>query len=182
MQKITSFYTEEEIKQIGFQSIGSDVLISRKASIYSPNTISIGNNVRIDDFCILSGNIKLGSNIHISAYCALYGAKGIIVKDFSGLSPRCTVFSASDDFGGDFLVGPIHPEELTNVTGGTVIINSYVQLGSNTTVMPNLEIGEGAVTGVFTLVRSSLSPWTINIGIPSKVLRNRNKELLNKIY
>lgn len=177
---MTSFYSIEELKEIGFNSIGENVLISKKASIYSPEKISIGNNVRIDDFCILSGNITLGSNIHISAYCALYGANGIIMKDFSGISPRCTIFSATDDFGGEFLIGPIHPVKLTNVTGGTVIINSFVQLGACTTVMPNLEIGEGAVTGTLTLVRKSLTPWTINIGIPSHVLKMRSKKILEK--
>lgn len=179
---LTSFLTLEELNSIGFKAIGNNVLISRKASFYSPNKISIGNNVRIDDFCILSGDITIESNIHISAYCVLYGSMGIVIKDFSGLSPRCTIFSACDDFDGDFLVGPVHPEELTNVTGGTVLIESYVQLGANTTVMPNLKIGQGAVTGVFTLVRKSLEPWTINIGIPSRILKKRKKGLLNKIY
>ena len=54
---MNSFYTENELKQIGFKRIGENVLISRKASIYQPELIEIGNNVRIDDFCILSGNI-----------------------------------------------------------------------------------------------------------------------------
>ena len=70
---MTSFYAEEELKQIGFQAIGKDVLISRKVSIYGAAHISIGNHVRIDDFCILSGYLVLGSYIHIAAYTALYG-------------------------------------------------------------------------------------------------------------
>ena len=67
----SSFYSQKELTSIGFKSIGTNVLISKKASFYSPEEISIGNNVRIDDFCILSGKITLGSNIHISAFCAL---------------------------------------------------------------------------------------------------------------
>ena len=93
-----SFYTNNELAQIGFKSLGENILLSKKASIYGAKDISIGNNVRIDDFCILSGVINLGSNIHISAYCALYGAYGINMEDYTGLSPRCTVFSATDDF------------------------------------------------------------------------------------
>ena len=72
------FYTKQEIASFGFKSVGSNVLISRKASIFSPENISIGNNVRIDDFCLLSGKIILQSYVHISAYCALYGEKGIL--------------------------------------------------------------------------------------------------------
>lgn len=62
---------------------------------------AIGNNVRIDDFYILSGKLTLCNNIHISSFCALYGSNGIIMNDFSGLSPRTTIFSASDDFTGE---------------------------------------------------------------------------------
>ena len=79
---MSSFYSVDELNTLGLKSFGENVLISRKCSIYSPEKISIGNNVRIDDFCILSGNISLGSHIHISAYSALYGTKGIIM-DFS---------------------------------------------------------------------------------------------------
>ena len=68
-----SFYEKNELERLGIKKIGKNVLISRKASIYNPEEILIGNNVRIDDFCILSGKIKLGSNIHISSFCALYG-------------------------------------------------------------------------------------------------------------
>lgn len=48
------FYSREQLEKIGFKSLGKNVLISDKSSIYSPENISIGNNVRIDDFCILS--------------------------------------------------------------------------------------------------------------------------------
>lgn len=48
------FYTREQLEKKGFKSIGENVLISDKTSIYSPQNISIGNNVRIDDYCVLS--------------------------------------------------------------------------------------------------------------------------------
>ena len=51
---MNSFYSKEELKEIGFKKYGENVLISRKTSIYNPEKIIIGNNVRIDDFCILS--------------------------------------------------------------------------------------------------------------------------------
>ena len=46
----TSFYSESELKRLGFKSVGKNVLLSRKSSIYLPEKITIGNNVRIDDF------------------------------------------------------------------------------------------------------------------------------------
>ena len=87
----TSFYTNDELLDLGFQCVGSHVLISRKASLYGTKGMQIGDNVRIDDFCILSGEITLGSNIHIGAYSALYGSMGIELENNTGISPRSTL-------------------------------------------------------------------------------------------
>lgn len=174
----SNFYSENELKIIGFKKIGKNVLISKKCSIYG-DEIKIGNNVRIDDFCILSGNIEIGNYVHISAYCALYGKSKIKIGNYSGLSPRSTIFSASDDFSGNYMVGPMVPIKLTNVISGPVILEDYVQLGSNTIVMPNLIIGQGAITGAFTFVNKNIDNWTMNAGIPSKILKKRSKKILD---
>ena len=175
---MTSFYTDNELLQIGLKSVGKNCKISRKASFYGISNISIGNNVRIDDFCILSGDISLGSNIHISAYVALYGAKGIIMEDYTGISPKSTIYSAMDDFSGDFFIGPIHDENKINVTGGKVIIKKYAQIGCNSVIFPNLTIEEGCVIGAFSLVRKSTIPWYIYYGIPADKKKKRTNNML----
>ena len=174
----TSFYSDNELLSMGFKSIGKGCCISRKASFYGVGRMSIGNNVRIDDFCILSGNITLGSNIHISAYVALYGAEGIELEDYTGMSPRSTIYSAMDDFSGDYLIGPIHPEEYTNVTGGRVLVKKYSQIGANCVIFPSLTIEEGVVVGACSMVRHSLEAWTIYAGIPCKKLKERSKNMI----
>lgn len=85
---MTSFYTEEELKGLGFRHIGNGVCISRKASIYGAQNISLGDHVRIDDFCILSGRIEIGSYVHVAAYTALYGGSdGIFIEDSQTFPP-----------------------------------------------------------------------------------------------
>jgi galactoside O-acetyltransferase len=177
----TSFYSRKELRNLGLKSFGENVFISRKISIYSPDSVSVGNNVRIDDFCILSGKIKIGSNVHISAFCALYGKGGIILEDFTGISVRCILFSACDDFSGEFLIGPLHGRNLTNVKEAKILMKKFSQLGANTIVMPGVEIGEGAVTGAMTFVNKNLSAWTINTGIPVCKSVNRSRGVLQKI-
>lgn len=172
----STFYNREELAQLGLHSYGENVCISRKCSIFSPEKISIGNNVRVDDFCILSGRIILHNNIHISAYSALYGGFGIEFLDHSGCSARTTIYSAMDDFSGDYLIGPMHPNNLTNVQGGKVVVGEFVQIGANCVVFPNLTIGEGAVIGAMSLVRESVKPWTVNVGIPLRVIKKRNNK------
>ena len=178
---MSSFYTLEELAQMGFKRVGKDVKVSRKASIYAVERISIGDNVRIDDFCILSGDITIGSHIHIGAYAALYGSMGIELEDYTGISPRTTLFSAMDDFGGDYLIGPIHPENTTNVTGGKILLKRLSQIGSGCTIFPGVTIGEGAVVGAMSLVRKSLPEWVVAAGIPARILHERKRGAINYI-
>ena len=175
---MNSFYNNKELKELGFNSIGENVLISKKASFYGADKMSFGCNIRIDDFCILSGSIILGSHVHIGAYCAMYGSKGIVMEDYTGLSPRCTVFSASDDFLGDFLISPMAPLEQTNVKGGLVVVKKYSQIGAGSIIMPDLEIGEGVAVGAMSYVNKSLPEWTIYAGIPVKKIKERKRGLL----
>ena len=176
---MNSFYSEEELKEIGFKSIGTSVLISKKCSIYGAQNISIGSNVRIDDFCILSGKIEIGNYIHIAAGSMLFaGNEGIIFEDFSGLSSRCAVYAASDDYSGDALTNPTVPDEYRNVTGGTVIFKRHAIIGAGSTVLPNTIVGEGASVGSMSLVNKSIEGWGIYVGIPCRRVKDRSKHLL----
>ena len=129
-------------------------------------------------FCILSGKIKIGNYVHISAFSALYGKFGIEINDFCGISPRSTLFSATDDFSGEFMISPMVPDEFTNVTGGKIILNKYCQIGANSIIMPNVKFVEGAVCGAFSFVKNNLEAWSINAGVPAKKIKNRSKSLL----
>ena len=175
---MNSYYSQLELENMGFTQLGDDILISRKSSFYGLEYMTIGNHVRIDDFCILSGKIKLGSHIHISAYSALYGSYGIEMEDYTGLSPRCTVFSASDDFSGNCLISPMVEKKFTNVKGGKVVIKKYSQIGAGSVILPDLTIEEGVAVGAMSLVNKTLAEWTIYAGIPAKKIRDREKGLL----
>ena len=170
-------YTEDELKKIGIKKIGRNVLISKKSSLYSPEKMSFGDNVRIDDFCILSGNIEIGNNVHISAYTALYGKYGIKIGNYCGCSPRCTLLSGSDDFSGEYMISPMVPEKYTNVDGRKIEIKNYAQIGSNSIIMPGVTVNEGAVCGSFSFVKENLEEWSIYCGIPAKRIKDRSKNI-----
>lgn len=177
---MSSFYSKTELAELGLKSCGKNVLISKKCSIYSPEKISIGNNVRIDDFSVLSGDITMGSNIHISAYCALYGngGGGVLLQDYTGLSARVIVYSAIDDFSGDYAVGPMVDDEKRNLVCGKVIIEKYVQIGAGSCIFPNVVIREGVAVGAMSLVKCSLPAWGIYAGIPAKKIKERSQRLV----
>lgn len=173
-------YLYEELKNIGLKDLGENVLISKDARIYSPHKISIGNNVRIDDFCILSGEITIGNNVHLAPGVQLAaGAGKITLKDFSGLAFNTVVTASSDDFSGKSLTGPTVPEKYKKSKKvGEIVIGRHVIVGTSCTILPNVNIGDGASIGALSLVSKNLEPWGVYIGVPAKRIKNRSKDLL----
>ena len=178
---MSSFYSPEELSDIGFQALGSEVYVSRKASIYKPEKISLGHHVRIDDFCILSGGagIEICNYVHISAYSAIYGGAGVVMEDYTGLSPRCAILSESDNFSGESMINPFVPNEFKpGFIRGRVVLKKFVQIGANSTIFPGVELGEGAAVGAHSLVIKSCDAWGIYAGVPVKRIKGRSRKLL----
>ncbi len=177
---MNSYYSRKELESIGFKEIGGGIQLSRKASIYSPQNITIGDNVRIDDFCILSGNITIGDYVHIAAGVYLFGGNaGIILSDFTGISSRCAIYAESDDYTGLALTNPTVPDEFRRITGGTVKLEKHALIGTGCTILPNVIIGEGTSVGSMALVTKSLDSWGIYVGIPCRRLKERSKQILD---
>lgn len=176
----SSFYSEKELKNLGFKSCGENVKISKKASIYGAENISIGNCVRIDDFCVLSGNISLGNYIHIAVYSALFGGEaGIEMQDYTGLSARVVVYATSDDYSGEHMTNPMIPEKYLGVIERKVVLERHVIVGTGCTILPGVTIGEGSAVGSMSLVNQSLNPWGIYAGIPCRHIKERSKKILD---
>lgn len=175
----SSFYSREELLQIGFNEVGENVLVSRNAMIYGASEISIGSHVRIDDYCVLSGKINLGNYIHIAVYSAIFGGEaGVTMHDFSCISSRCAVYAKSDDYSGEHMTNPTVDEKYLGVISKPVDIGKHVLVGSGTTILPGCSIGEGSAVGSMSLVNKSLDAWGIYAGIPCKYIKYRSKKLL----
>lgn len=179
---MNSFYTNTELDKMGLKHYGKNVLISRKASIYSADKISIGNDVRIDDFCILSGHIEIGSYVHVAAFSALYGGEsGIFVHDYANISSRVSIYSVSDDYSGLTMTNPMIPEAYKNIDNRPVVIDKHVIIGSTSVVMPGVIAAEGCSFGAFSFVNKSTDPWGMYVGVPVKRVKERKKDLLKLV-
>ena len=175
------YMTEHVLRDLGFKSVGNNVMIARDATIVGRENIEIGDNVRIDSYtCLLAvgGFIRLGSYIHIGTHCVLAAGEGITMEDFSGLSHGVKIYSKSDDFSGEYLTNPTVPPMFTNTKGGPVLLQEHVIIGSTSVILPNLTIGRGSAVGALSLVTKTLKPWGIYSGCPAKYLKMRSKKVL----
>lgn len=177
----TGFLSKEEAQAIGFATLGENVLIDRTARFYGAARISIGSNVRIDAYSVLSAGaegIFIGSHVHISVYVFLTGAARIELHDFSGLSARVTIYSSNDDYLGHALTGPTVPEEFRKVTNAPVSVGKHVVIGAGSVVLPGVTILEGACVGGLSLIKKDIAAYQIVAGREGKVVRERRKDFL----
>lgn len=176
-----AFLTRNELEKIGFKNLGQNVKLSDRASVYNPQLISIGDNSRIDDFCVLSASFReilIGKYVHIACYSSLIGREKIEIRDFSGLSSKVSVYSSNEDYSGNFLTNPTVKDKFRNVTNDPVIIQKHVIIGSGSIILPNVKIGIGVAIGALSLVNEDCYDFGIYAGIPVKRVKERKNNLL----
>lgn len=173
--------SREAIETLGFFFVGENVQISDRASFYGASRITLNNNVRIDDFCVLAagaGGIALGCYVHIAVGSSLIGAGKITLSDFSGISSRVSIYSSSDDYSGATMTNPTVPSEYTGVTHADVFLGKHVIVGSGSVILPGVTLEEGVAVGALSLVTKRCEAFGIYAGNPVRRIKERKRDLL----
>ena len=176
-----SWLTNKELLEMGFGSLGKNLLLSSKGSYYNTKNIYLGDNVRIDDFCIISageGGIRIGRNVHISAFASVVGQAPIDFEDFSGISNKVAVFSSTDDFVKG-MTNPTIPDRFRRLKHLPVRLGKHAVVGSNSVLLPGSELGEGTSVGALSVVRGKLEPWSVYMGNPVKKIMARSRGIID---
>ena len=166
------------------KNVGEDVWINKNVSIRRPELVDIGSHVSIDEYFVSTTAMQLGSYIHISPHVTVTGGKNglFTMGDFSNLSVGCRIICVSDKFKGEGIVfvPGVPPEMLDETISEPVVMEDFVNTGTNVTILPGVTIPEGAVIGACSLVKKSdkLKPWTIYAGNPLKEICPRKKETI----
>lgn len=164
--------TTEQINQIGFAYVGSNVLISDKASFYNPGKISIGDHCRLDDFCLISageGGILIRSRVHVGCFTSLIGKGKIVIGAFTELSGRVSIYSSTNDFHASSYW---KNGDRANIISDDVLIGKNVVIGSGSVVLPGVTVGESSRVGALTLVKTNIPEKEIWGGVPAKKIRD----------
>jgi len=170
------YYYAEELKEMGFKSIGDNVSVAKNCTFINLHNISIASHVRIDGgTTIVAGNtgVEVGNYIHIGGGAFLLGTYGISLADFANLSQGVRIYTGNDDYTGGSFTNPMVPSDYTNITTGPVRLDKHVIIGSGSVILPNIQLHEGTSIGALSLVRKSTKAWTVYSGNPAKELMTR---------
>ncbi len=179
-----------------FKSMGENVTIGKGVNIINPQYISVGNNVQISDGCTLiargeqgitlsdgvrlqhrvyldterttDGYIKIGKGVYIGTGTTLFGHMGLEIGDDCLLAQNITLTPYSHIFD--------DPSRIIYSQGGhckKVTIGNDVYIGMGCCVMYSGDIGEGSVIGAHSTVVKPIPPYSIAVGTPAKVIKER---------
>ena len=107
-------------------------------------------------------NIKVGENVFINACCRFQDQGGIEIGDGSLIGHNTTIATLNHDF---------NPSKRQNLTPSPVKIGNNVWIGSDCTILPGVEIGDGAIIGAGSVVTKSIPANTIAVGNPAKIIK-----------
>lgn len=161
-------------------------IISSQIRVRHPESFKIGEDSIVDDFSYFSTRVEVGRGSHIANNCTVGGGGDRLFKlgDFCSLSAGVRIWCASDDFVNDVVA--ITPKDIgevkQNLIVGDVIVGNYCAIGSNTVVMPGVQIPEGTVIGAMSFVPAfyELKPWTVYAGNPIREIRPRNRKMVEE--
>jgi len=174
-----AYLSESALASMRFRSIGKNVRISDKAALYDLDRLSVGDNSRIDDFCVVAGDVSIGRNVHVTVFCNLAGGRaGLVLDDFSTLAYGCHVVAQTDDYSGTTMTNSTVPAEFKNETSARVLIGRHAILGTACVVLPGVHIAEGVAAGARTLFTESTEPWSVYVGSPARRIKERSRALL----
>lgn len=128
-----------------------DIGCLENTSIYIDEETFIAPNV-----CIAGpGDIKIGKRCMIAAHSGIYANNHIFTN-------------------------PLEPIKYQGVTRKGIVIEDDCWLGHGVTVLDGVTIGQGSVIGAGAVVTKDIPPFSVAIGIPARVIKNRMSQQLSE--
>lgn len=147
--------------------------------IINPEYVFVGNNVIIDDFCLLYAKedalIEIGSWVHIASFTSLTGGP-VKIGNFCGIASGSRIIAGSDHYANGALVGPLIPKKYRNLNRNGCIIKDFSFIAVNCCIFPGVIIGEGAVVGAGSIVRTDLEPWGVYVMKNGKMVKVKERD------
>lgn len=150
-------------------AIAPDVKLGRDVQIYDFVNLygcEIGDESRIGTFVEIQRGVKVGRRVKISSHSFL--CEGVEIEDhvFIGHGvmfindpyPRAVTAQGEPQTDRDWKVVP-------------TVVRRGASIGSGSTILCGLEIGEDAMVGAGSVVTRSVPPRTVVAGNPARVLR-----------
>ncbi|MED4281720.1 acyltransferase [Priestia megaterium] len=188
-----------QIKSQGVKNKDTLIFIGRKVKLIHKKHISLGRSVTLEDYveidAISKQGVNLGNNVRIGAYSKVKCTgtirnlgKGLSMGDNSAVG-EYSFFGAAGgiEIGENVIMGqnirfhsenhifdridlPIREQGVTNQG---ISIGNDCWIGAGVVFLDGVTVGDGCVIGANTLVNKDIPPYSVAVGNPVKIVKNR---------
>lgn len=148
-------HTPDEVRRILGKIIGQEV--DESVTLLPPFYVDYGKH------------IEIGKGCFIQQCCTFFGRGGITLGENVLVGPKVNIITINHD---------PDPENRSATYGRPVVIGDNVWIGVNSTILPGVSIGCGAIIGANSVVTKDVPPMTVVAGNPARII----KTLKNKHY
>lgn len=151
------------------QNIAPDVVLGRDVRIFDFVNLygcSIGDESKIGTFVEIQKGVRIGKRVKVSSHTFI--CEGVSIEDevFIGHNvsfindryPRATTEDGSLQTQEDWTVVP-------------TVVRKRASIGTSSTILCGLTIGEGAVVGAGSVVTKDVPPHAVVAGNPARILK-----------
>jgi len=141
-------------------------MVKRKAFKWLAKSMP-ANSLRI--WLLRRSNYKIGRDVYVGEEIIIIDdlkerSQTLIIEDRVAISPRVTLVMHSAP----------NWSRIRNITGdkkGKITIKQDAWIGTGSVILPNVEIGEGAIVGANSVVTNDVPDYTVVGGIPAKKIK-----------
>lgn len=193
------FFLRKKLYPRLFRKVGRGLIIGRNVTLRHPGRIDLGDNVTIDENCLLdargagdagvvledgvilnrgcmilakNGPVKIGKRTTVGSNSAIVSLSGVDIGEAALLAGNCYLSAGSYNVDN----APPIVMDAGAYSTGPISIGQGAWLGTGVIVLDGVSIGRGSVVGAAALVNKDVPDNAIAVGIPAKVVRDRRAQ------
>lgn len=106
--------------------------------------------------------VTIGKGCFIQQCCTFFGRGGITIGNEVFIGPKVNLITINHD---------VNPENRSATYGCPIVIEDKVWIGINSTILPGVKIGYGAIVGAGSVVTKDVPAMTIVAGNPVRIIK-----------
>lgn len=134
---------------------GKETLMDERFKNWHPPTIEDGKPTKYNWVIQHKAGLTLGHRTDIGAFSYINAKHGVTIEESVQIGSHCSIYTVSTI---DSKTGP-------------VVLKHNCRIGSHSTIMPGVTIGENSVIGAHSFVNKDIPANSVAFGVPAKVVR-----------